>query len=77
MPPTVPLHFNALGQVDRVGAPADLFVIPLIGGITWLVNGALGVVFYSRDPMITYVLAGGAALEQILLVVGLFTLILR
>lgn len=77
LPPTVPLHFNAAGQVDRVGTAADLFTIPLIGGIVWLINTGLGLVLYRKDPMLTYVLAGGSALTQLLLLVAALTVTLR
>jgi hypothetical protein len=77
LPPTVPLHFNSLGQVDRIGISADLFTIPLIGGVVWLLNAGLGLALYGRDPMLTYMLAGGAQLTQILLAVGALTLTLR
>ncbi len=77
LPPTVPLHFNAAGQVDRIGTPADLFTIPLIGGLVWLVNSGLSIGLYNRDPMLAYVLAGGAGLTQLMLMVGALTLTLR
>lgn len=47
LPISVPLHFNALGLPDRMGTPANLFVLPLVGLITWLVNGVVGVFFYQ------------------------------
>ncbi len=47
LPISVPLHFNALGLPDRMGTPANLFMLPLIGLITWLVNGVVGVFFYQ------------------------------
>lgn len=30
LPPTVPMHWNAHGQVDRMGSRAELFILPLV-----------------------------------------------
>jgi hypothetical protein len=46
LPVTVPLHFDRFGVVDRVTSPSNLFVLPLLGLCAWLLNGALGWIFY-------------------------------
>lgn len=47
LPATVPLHFNEAGLVDRLDSPAHLFILPAIGLLAWLLNGAIGWVFYQ------------------------------
>lgn len=66
LPSTIPLHFNRLGVVDRVESPINLFVLPLLGLFTWIVNGAIGWLFYQKQgqqPM-AYVLWGSSILVQ-------------
>jgi len=66
LPGEVTLHFNAAGLADRVGPKQSLFVVPLIGLLSWLVNMVWGGFLYRRQPQASYLLWGGAALVQIL-----------
>ena len=36
MPEKVPIHYNEMGKVDRLGFKAELFLLPLIGTIIWI-----------------------------------------
>jgi len=66
---TLPLHFDTAGVPDRMGAPAHLFTLALLGTVAWLVDGVLGYVVYrrARERMGAYLLWGAAAGLQILL----------
>ena len=66
LPPLVPLHFGATGSPDRLGPRGDIFLLPLIGLSTLLLNGALGSFLYTRDRVASYLLWGGAILVQLL-----------
>ena len=66
LPLLIPLHFSAWGAPLRLGPRADIFVIPLIGLVALLVNGALGGLLYRRDRVASYLLWGGALLVQLL-----------
>ena len=66
LPRMVPLHFDAAGNVDRLGTRAQLFVVPLIGLLTLLLNGVLGLLFYRREQVASYLLWGGSILIQLL-----------
>lgn len=66
LPMLVPLHFGASGSPDRLGPRTELFLIPLIGLSTLLINGALGGLLYRRDRVASYLLWGGSVLVQLL-----------
>jgi hypothetical protein len=66
LPRMVPLHFDAAGAIDRLGRRGQVFIIPLIGLLTLVLNGALGGLTYRRERMASYVLWGGAILVQVL-----------
>jgi hypothetical protein len=54
LPDRIPLHFDARGQVDRIVAKTGLLVIPAIGALTLLVNGALGLAVFRRERLAAY-----------------------
>lgn len=74
LPLFLPLHFDPLGQADRIGARAELFRLPLIGLLSLSVNSVLGGLLYRRLRLAMYLLLGGALLTQVLLGVGLWAL---
>ena len=49
LPPEIALHFNAHGQPDRFGAPAGLFLLPVIAGIAWTLNTLGGLWLHRRE----------------------------
>lgn len=67
LPRMVPLHFDALGNPDRLEARGQIFTIPLIGLLTLLLNGGLGGLAYRRERMVSYMLWGGSILIQVLM----------
>jgi hypothetical protein len=66
LPPLMPLHFSASGSPDRLGPRAEIFLIPLIGLLTMLTNGALGGLIYRRDRVASYLLWSGSILVQLM-----------
>jgi hypothetical protein len=66
LPLLIPLHFDAAGAPDRFGPRVQVFITPLIGLLTLLLNGTLGGLAYQRERVISYLLWGGAVLVQIL-----------
>lgn len=66
LPRLVPLHFDAAGNPDRLGPRGQLFITPLIGLLTFALNGALGGLAYRRERTISYLLWGSAVLVQVL-----------
>lgn len=75
MPQFVPLHWDALGNPDRIAPRSDIFSLAIIGSVVYLVDGVLGIVLSRRIPFAGYLLWGGAALVQILLIAAAFQII--
>ncbi|MDY6877606.1 MAG: PH domain-containing protein [Chloroflexota bacterium] len=66
LPRMVPLHFDAAGDPDRLGLRGQIFILPLIGLLALLLNGALGWLVHQRERVAAYLLWGGAILIQML-----------
>jgi hypothetical protein len=66
LPMLMPLHFGASGSPDRLGPRGEIFLIPLIGLSTLLINGLLGGFLYRHDRVASYLLWGGSILVQLL-----------
>jgi hypothetical protein len=62
----LPLHFNELGQADRIGTKMELFALPIIGLIILGTNLILGLILYRRERAGSYLLWGAAAAVQAL-----------
>ncbi len=64
LPALVPFGFDLNGQPDPLAPPGRLLLLPLIGGICWLIDLAAGAWFYRRseDRAVAYVLWGCALL---------------
>mgnify|MGYP001028542539 FL=1 len=62
----LPLHFNSLGQADRIGIKMELFDLPIIGLIILGTNLALGLLLYRRERAGSYLLWGASAAVQAL-----------
>jgi hypothetical protein len=60
LPEEVPLHFGEIGIVDRYGSPSGLFVLPLIGLVTWVAAIILGWFFYfpRHEKPVAYIVWG-------------------
>jgi hypothetical protein len=67
LPRMVPLHFDTLGNPDRLETQGQIFIIPLIGLLALLLNGVLGGLAYRYERMVSYMLWGGSILIQVLL----------
>ena len=66
LPLLMPLHFGSSGAPSRLGPRADVFLLPLIGLISLLVNGGWGGLLHGRDRVASYLLWGGSLLVQVL-----------
>jgi hypothetical protein len=68
LPDALPIHYNAAGQVDRIGLRGQLFILPAIGLLTLAVNGGLAYAINRREPPLGYLLLAVGVLVQLLLV---------
>ena len=71
----LPLHFNSLGQADRIGTKMELFALPIIGLIILGTNLGLGLILYQRERAGSYLLWGAAAAVQALFWLATFSIV--
>ena len=71
----LPLHFNSLGQADRIGTKVELFALPIIGLIILATNLGLGLFLYRRERAGSYLLWGAAAAVQALFWLAAFSIV--
>jgi hypothetical protein len=71
----LPLHFNNLGDADRIGPKAELFALPIIGLIILGTNLVLGLGLYRRERAGAYLLWGAAAAAQALFWLATFSIV--
>jgi hypothetical protein len=71
----LPLHFNTLGMVDRIGNKMELFALPIIGLIVLGGNFVLGLGLYLRERAGSYLLWGAAAAVQSLFWLAAFSIV--
>jgi hypothetical protein len=74
LPSFLPLHFDSLGQVDRIGERSELFRLPVIGLLALAVDATVAVILPSWLRPAGYLLVGGAIVVQALLGVALWAL---
>ena len=50
LPNSIPLHFSYEGPALRYGSPQNLFYLPMIGSLIWLINTITGLVLlWNKD----------------------------
>jgi hypothetical protein len=69
------LHFDSLGQADRIGTKMELFTLPIIGLIILAVNLGLGLILYRRERAGSYLLWGAAGVVQVLFWLAAFSIV--
>lgn len=69
LPDLMPLHFDAQGNPDRIGARSEIWILPAIGLIVYLVNISSGLLLRLRFKMdfAANLLWGGAFMVQVLI----------
>ncbi|MFZ5917502.1 MAG: PH domain-containing protein [Chloroflexota bacterium] len=67
LPDRVAFHFDAQGQVDRIGQRAELFILPVIGWFVLAVNQILGLWLYRRERVGAYLMWGSVVAVHVLL----------
>ncbi len=73
-PGALPVHFDTLGRADRIAPKIELFILPAVGGIVWLVNAVLGTLVYPKERVAAYLLWGSTAVMQFCLWIALLTI---
>jgi Domain of unknown function (DUF1648)/Bacterial PH domain len=75
VPEALPLHYNTLGQPDRVGSAREVFLLPLIAGVVAAANIALAWSVIRFDRFAARLLLSGTCLVQAVTWVALLKLI--
>jgi len=74
LPEQVALHFNVLDQPDRLGPRLGLFIVPLIGLLSYAVNAVWGGAVYRRQRLAALIMWGGAVSVQVIAALALWSL---
>jgi uncharacterized membrane protein len=76
LPDLLPLHFDAQGNPDRIEERGDIFVLPIIGLITNVVNVGGGLLLRQRfnKTFAPYLLWSGALLVQVLIWIAIWNI---
>lgn len=73
--PTVPMRFNAIGQVAEPRPRHQVLFLPLAAFGIGLINTVVGLIVYSRQPLGSRLLQGASVLAQILFGIAVLTII--
>lgn len=75
LPDQVSLHFDANGDPSQIAPKADLLRLPLLGLVCLVVNWVVGVWVHPRERVLAQLLWLGAAVVQLVLLVGVLRLL--
>ncbi|NWJ48535.1 MAG: DUF1648 domain-containing protein [Chloroflexi bacterium] len=75
LPDLVRLHFNKLGEVDRISSKGDVMWLPFVGLSAVLLNSIFGAVIHKRERILGLIFFGATLIVQFLLWIALFTVI--
>jgi hypothetical protein len=70
------LHYNVYFGVDAIGDWRNVFLMPAFSAVILVVNIILSRFFYYKEKMAAYLFAGMALVIQLLMAVGLGSVIL-
>ncbi len=66
LPEFLPLHFDILGQPDRLGVRSEIFKLPAIGLLVLVLNSLFGIVVHRWEKLGAYLLLGVTIVVQVL-----------
>ncbi len=72
---SLPIFVRLPGNPDRIVLRREVFILPTIGLMVFLVNTGLGGTLYRRLPFASYILFGGATLVQGLLLITVWQIL--
>jgi len=74
--PFIPLHYNIYLGVDRFGPMRDLFILPALGLVYFIVNLWLQVYFYKREKLLTRFFSISTPIFQFVLLTAMVLIVL-
>jgi uncharacterized membrane protein len=66
LPESLPLHFDILGQPDRLGVRGEIFKLPVIGLLLLVLNSLFGLAVHRWEKLGAYLLLGMTTVVQVL-----------
>ncbi|MBN9388273.1 MAG: hypothetical protein J0I20_09500 [Chloroflexi bacterium] len=75
-PDILRIHFNKVGQVDRLGDRSELMFLPLIGLVTIIANDILGAFVQLKEAIPAYLLYAAGVLLQVLVGIALVVILI-
>ena len=66
LPEFLPLHFDILGQPDRLGMRSEIFKLPAIGLLLLVLNSLFGLAIQRWQKLGAYLLLGVTPVVQVL-----------
>lgn len=75
LPERLALHFNVLGQPDRIGERSEILYLPVLALAMLLVDLSLGFALYRRDRVAAYLIWAGGILLQMLTWSALYAIV--
>ncbi|MDI6734561.1 MAG: hypothetical protein QMD50_03710 [Patescibacteria group bacterium] len=75
LPETTIIHFDSFSGIDYFGEPADLWWIWGIGFFMMIINAILGIEFFYRERIATYLFFATNLLISILILIVVATII--
>lgn len=75
LPNVLPMHYDTAGRVDRIAPRSEAFDLPIIGLIAWATNLVLGILFYRRQRMLSYLAWSGTLVVLILILIALWNIV--
>jgi uncharacterized membrane protein len=66
LPESLPLHFDILGQPDRFGVRSEIFKLPAIGLLLFVLNSSFGLAIQRWEKVGAYLLLGVTTVVQVL-----------
>lgn len=71
LPDQIPLHWDALGSVDKVGEPRDLWRLPLLALVLLIGNTAVATLLIGVDRFLTRLLLAATPIAQTIAFIAL------
>jgi hypothetical protein len=66
----VVLHYSVYFGIDLIGPWPQLYFMPAVGTLLFLVNLTLALFFYKKEKVASYLFSGATAVLEALLLVG-------
>jgi len=64
------LHYNIYFGIDWIGQWYKIFIYPLLGALIFIINLSLGILFYNKEKVITYLLLFSATFCEIIICIA-------